>query len=130
MDQLIQDSLQLKSKLNYEIQQNKKAHRETKNNKLSIRKSNIGNVATVDSLESPLRFLRQNKNLSNYCQTYLRKLNLALLEILVVKEKMVKNTIKQNKALVSRIFELTGEEIEVPSVGLEFIPVKQNNPVV
>ena len=104
--------------------------RETKNNKLSIRKSNIGNVATVDSLESPLRFLRQNKNLSNHCQTYLRKLILALLEILLVKKQMVKNTIKQNKTLVSRIFELTGEEIEVPIAGLDYIPVKQYNPVV
>ena len=108
VDDLIQESLYLKSKMNGELQKKKLAQTETKNCKTSVRHSNLRHVTTVESLNRPLLFLRQHKNMSSHCQGYLRKLVLALLETLVIKEKLVKTMLEQNFTVTSRLVELAG----------------------
>ena len=59
-----------------------------------------------------MKYLKRNKKqlLSTpYCQAYLKKLVLTLLETLLVKEKLVNNTIAQNVTLATRLETLTGE---------------------
>merc|ERR1712051_592059 len=58
--------------------------------------SKLKNTTTIDKLEMPLRFLRQNedrrlKHLSLGHEAYLRNLTMALLESMVVKDKLVRN---------------------------------------
>ena len=94
--------------MNCELQKKKLAQTETKNCKTSVRQSNLRHVTTVESLNRPLLFLRQHKNMSSHCQGYLRKLVLALLETLVIKEKLVKTMLEQNFTVTSRLVELAG----------------------
>ena len=123
VDHLIQESLYLKSKMNCEIQKKKLAQTDTKNCKTSVRQSNLRHVTTVESLSRPLLFLRQHKNMSSHCQGYLRKLVLALLETLVIKEKLVKTMLEQNFTVTSRLVELAGPDCQV----IDQLKLKENS---
>ena len=122
VDHLIQESLYLKSKMNCELQKKKLAQTDTKNCKTSVRQSNLRHVTTVESLNRPLLFLRQHKSMSSQCQGYLRKLILALLETLVIKEKLVKTMLERNFTVTSRFVELAGG----PLSGQEIDKLKEN----
>ena len=122
VDHLIQESLYLKSKMNCELQKKKLAQTDTKICKTSVRQSNLRHVTTVESLNRPLLFLRQHKSMSSQCQGYLRKLILALLETLVIKEKLVKTMLERNFTVTSRFVELAGG----PLSGHEIDKLKEN----
>lgn len=107
LDQLIQESLSIKQRLQKETQQTQEKFKDIK-----INKSKLKNTTTIDKLEMPLRFLRQNedrrlKHLSLGHEAYLRNLTLALLESMVVKDKLVRNYQAQNINLSLRLVDLT-----------------------
>ena len=112
LDLVIQESIWLKSKLSEEIMNKKLAQKDTKIHKKKAKQQSNSNTTQLESLERPLKYLKRNKKqlLSTpYCQAYLKKLVLTLLETLLVKEKLVNNTIAQNVTLATRLETLTGE---------------------
>ena len=112
LDLVIQESILLRSKLSEEILNKKLAQKDTKIHKKQAKQQSNSNTTQLESLERPLKYLKRNKKqlLSTpYCQAYLRKLVLTLLETLFVKEKLVNNTIAQNVTLATRLETLTGE---------------------
>lgn len=134
LDLVIQESIMLKSKLNEEILNKKLAQKDTKIHKKQAKQQSNSNTTQLESLERPLKYLKRNKKqlLSTpYCQAYLRKLVLTLLETLLVKEKLVNNTIAQNVTLASRLETLTG--VPEPYDPSDQVPVdsrkKDANPI-
>ena len=90
LDQLVQDSLNIKRRLQTEVQKTQQKFKDIK-----INKSKLKNTTTIDKLEMPLNFLKQNEERSisqnSLGQAYIRHMTLALLESLVTKEKLVVN---------------------------------------
>ena len=104
IDDIIQDSLQLKAKLvqaSCDTQASlKKAHQ---SKKAAVQPQKC---LTLDQIERPLKFLNKHQHLSPHCQGYLRKMTVALLETLDIKEKLVTNEHKQNECLANRLAHL------------------------
>ena len=104
VDQVVTDSMSLRDKLERAILDKRQVLTSVKKSKRKINKK-----TSLESLERPLRLLKHNKHVDFDCQDYLRRLNLALLEDLIIREKMIDNVIKQNWTLAKRLVILTNE---------------------
>ena len=103
VDDVIQDSLQLKAKLVQASCDTKVSLNEAHQSKKAVKPQKC---LTLDQIERPLKFLNKHQHLSNQCQEYLRKMNVALLETLDIKEKLMTNGHKQNECLANRLADL------------------------
>ena len=103
VDDVIQDSLQLKAKLVQASCDTKVSLNEAHQSKKAVKPQKC---LTLDQIERPLKFLNKHQHLSHQCQEYLRKMNVALLETLDIKEKLMTNGHKQNECLANRLADL------------------------
>ena len=103
VDDVIQDSLQLKAKLVQASCDTKVSLNEAHQSKKAVKPQKC---LTLDQIERPLKFLNKHQHLSHQCQEYLRKMNIALLETLDIKEKLMTNGHKQNECLANRLADL------------------------
>ena len=103
VDDVIQDSLQLKAKLVQASCDTKVSLNEAHQSKKAVEPQKC---LTLNQIERPLKFLNRHPHLSNQCQEYLRKMNVALLETLDIKEKLMNNGHKQNECLANRLADL------------------------
>mgnify|MGYP001246916374 CR=1 FL=1 len=103
VDDVIQDSLQLKAKLVQASCDTKVSLNEAHQSKKAVKPQKC---LTLDQIERPLKFLNKHQHLSHQCQEYLRKMNVALLETLDIKEKLMTHGHKQNECLANRLTDL------------------------
>ena len=103
VDDVIQDSLQLKAKLVQASCDTKVSLNEAHPSKKAVKPQKC---LTLDQIERPSKFLNKHQHLSHQCQEYLRKMNVALLETLDIKEKLMTNGHKQNECLANRLADL------------------------
>jgi hypothetical protein len=108
VDQVIKETLALMAKLELEYKDKRDTLKDVKNTKKKARKSS--RTQDTDSLERPLRFLKQNRQLSRHCSDFLRRMSLALFDTLILKERLLENCTKSNKTLANRLSALTGDD--------------------
>ena len=111
VDDVIQDSLQLKAKLVQASCDTKVSLNEAHQSKKAVKPQKC---LTLDQIERPLKFLNKHQHLSHQCQEYLRKMNVALLETLDIKEKLMSSIVFVNL------------HNESENLGTDFYDVKLN----
>lgn len=107
LDKIIQESLSLKHQIDALSQDTKEKFKDVK-----AVKAQVPNMTSLEKLEMPLRFLKQNQqHLSpKLGQDFLRHLTTSLLENLLIKDKSLQNIQAQNINLSQRLADLSGHK--------------------
>ena len=106
IDQVVTQSLALRDKLDLVILNKRQVLTSVKKYSRKLSKTSL------ESLERPLKLLKHYKHMEFDCQDYLKRLILALLEDLILREKMLDNVIQQNWTCAKRIMNLSHEECD------------------